>query len=214
MSSPTRGFLYSVAFISLASVVIAGGVGCDELGEPTDTGADTSGDPGESKAQGESEAPRGEFLSEPLTTPPNGPNDGANDGASPAASTLAPGTDQDSAQSNRRPAATRSTPASAPLVHLSIGVALAQTLPSGTGMSFSVDYKFRAGQPNPASQYFWVIEGGGGKSLQQPQPLKTKGNLVIIVPGLRPESGPFSSHILEITTDGKQRKISRSIDMR
>lgn len=101
-----------------------------------------------------------------------------------------------------------------PAIRLSAGVALAQTLPNGTGMSFSVDYQFQNGQPNPSNKYIWVIQRGDGKSLGQPIQLARKGTLPIIVPGLRPETGPFKSQIVEITPDGSQQKISNTINLR
>ena len=145
--------------------------------------------------------------SKPVSAPPRGEFiDETADGASTQPNRAAPIANQ-----TRSPAAL--TP-SAPPIHLSAGVALAQTFPSGTGMSFSVDYQFREGGPNPSNRYEWVIEGQGGKSLEQPVQLSGGGNLPLIVPRLRPETGPFSSHIVEITPDGLRQKVSRSVPMR
>ena len=69
MSSPTRDFLYSVAFITLMPVIIAVCVGCSDFEEAMNAGQDTS------VSNPESTPPRGEFLKEP------------NGESSPAAST-------------------------------------------------------------------------------------------------------------------------------
>jgi hypothetical protein len=146
--------------------------------------------------------------SKPVPAPPRGEFiDETDDGTLTQPNRAAPIANQ-----TRSPAAL--TP-SAPPIHLSAGVALAQTFPSGTGMSFSVDYQFREGGPNASNRYVWVIEGQGGKSLEeQPVQLGGDGNLPLIVPRLRPEAGPFSSHIVEITPDGLRQKVSRSVPMR
>lgn len=199
MSSPTRDSLHSAAFIVLAAVVIAVGVGCGDFEEAMNAGRETP------VSQPEPKPPRGAFLNEP------------NGEASPAASDPAQAAAADGNRNGANPNPNIGPAATQPKVlpiHLSAGVALAQTLPDGTAMSFSVDYQFRDGTPNQSNKYFWVVEGRGGKSLRQQRQLKSEGNLTLIAPGLRPEAGPFSSHILEITPDGSQRKISRSIDMR
>ena len=187
MSSPTRRLLYWVTFIALMPIVITVGVGCSDFEEAMNAGQSTSA------SQPEPTAPEGQFLDDP-----NG-------------AAAARGGNQCGAAPSVGPIATQ--PNVVP-VQLSVGVALAQTLPDGTAMSFSVDYQFRDGSPSPSNKYFWAIEGQGGKSLRQPVQLANKGNLQILAPGLRPEAGPFSSHIIEVTPEGSQRKISRSINMR
>ena len=144
--------------------------------------------------------------SKPLPSPPRGEFLDEAPGGTPIQSNRA----APNANQNRIPAAT----SNAPPIHLSAGVALAQTFPSGTGMSFSVDYQFRQGGPNASNRYVWVIEGQSGKPLERPVKLSADGNLPLIVPGLRPEAGPFSSHIVEITPDGSRQKVSRSVPMR
>lgn len=99
-------------------------------------------------------------------------------------------------------------------IRLSTGVALAQTLPTGTGMLFSVDCRFSEGGLNPSSRYVWVLQGRNGKSLRQAVQLFRPGEITLVVPDLRPEAGPFSSYIVEVTPDGTRRRVSRSIDMR
>jgi hypothetical protein len=187
MSSPIRSSSHLVTFIVLMSLVSIVGVGCSDFEEAWNEGQDSPA------SQPESQPVVGEFLDEP-----NGEaaaRNGNQNGAAPSAGPIA-------TQPNVLP------------VHLSAGVALAQTLPNGTAMSFSVDYQFRDGSPNPSNKYFWVIEGKGGKSWPFAVQLANSGNLPLIAPSLRPEAGPFSSHIIEITPDGSQRKISKSISMR
>ncbi len=67
------------------------------------------------------------------------------------------------AQATAPAAATQGTkPASMP-IELSTGVALAQTLPEGTSMSFSVDYRVaKDAKVDPKAKYVWVIERSGG----------------------------------------------------
>jgi len=98
-------------------------------------------------------------------------------------------------------------------VTLYAGTSLPQSLPTGTAMSFSVDYNFRNRAPGGSSQYFWVIKRREGQPLTIPVPLKRKGNLVKIVPGWRPEQGPFTSYLLERTPAGQMRQVSKEVPM-
>ena len=94
-------------------------------------------------------------------------------------------------------------------IRLATGVALAQTGPDGTLMSFSVDYQFTAGEPNAAG-YVWVIERAQGAPARQPVRLARQGTLPALIPGWRPEEGPFRSHI----EDPSGNRLSASIEMR
>ncbi len=78
---------------------------------------------------------------------------------------------------------------------LSAGVALAQTLPTGTAMGFSVDYRFKQGGPITGSRYVWVIEGTKPEPVRQDVQLGMQGTLQTFVPQWRPENGPFRCHI-------------------
>lgn len=95
-------------------------------------------------------------------------------------------------------------------IRLSAGVALPQTLPTGTAMGFSVDYEFTRGRPNPASPYVWVIEPGKGQPAKFAARLANKSTLQVFVPHWRPENGPFQSHI----EDTAGNRLSRSIPLR
>jgi hypothetical protein len=89
-------------------------------------------------------------------------------------------------------------------------VALAQTLPTGTAMGFSVDYEFTEAGPNPSSPYLWVVEPSRGQPVKMGVSLRERGTLQTFVLQLRPEHGPFKSHI----EDGHGNRLSQSIPLR
>ena len=97
-----------------------------------------------------------------------------------------------------------------PSIRLSMGVALAQTLPTGTAMGFSVEYEFTRGGPNPSLRYVWVIEPTKGQPVKFMGPLKNRDTLQVFVQHWRPENGPFESHI----EDANGNRLSRSISLR
>jgi hypothetical protein len=113
------------------------------------------------------------------------------------------------------PAGTASPPSAASAgqslpIRLSAGVALPQTLPDGTVMSFSIDYQFTQGQPDPAAGYFWVIERSQGPALRQPVKLSAQGTLPAIVPDFRPEQGPFQTYL----EDARGVRLSATVPLR
>jgi len=108
-----------------------------------------------------------------------------------------------------RPQAQQAKP-SGITIELSGGTALPQTLPTGTAMGFGVHYKFTNGQPDPAAEYIWVIQTADGQSLARPVHLESKGTLQDFAPQLRPENGPFQTHI----EDQQGRRLSESIKLR
>ena len=97
-----------------------------------------------------------------------------------------------------------------PAIRLSAGVALPQSLPTGTAMGMSVDYAFTAGQPQPSLSYVWVIEPAKADPVRQPVQLSRSGTLQAFFTQLRPEHGPFYAHIEG--SDGS--RLSRSIPLR
>ncbi len=97
-----------------------------------------------------------------------------------------------------------------PSVRLSAGVALPQSLPTGTAMGMSVDYVFTAGQPLSSRRYVWVIEPAKADPVKQPVQLSQSGTLQAFFPQLRPEHGPFHVHIE--SSDGS--RLSTSISLR
>ena len=94
-------------------------------------------------------------------------------------------------------------------IKLSAGVALPQTGPEGTLMSFSVDYEFTQGEPS-SSGYVWVIERAHGGPARQPVQLARQGNLPILINGWRPEDGSFQTHI----EDRSGNRLSAVIELR
>jgi len=121
--------------------------------------------------------------------------------------------DAQKSDAQTRPAQ-RSTAVSSPSpslsVQLSAGVALPQTLPDGTVMSFSVDYQFVGGQPDPNAAYAWVIERSQGAPSRQSVKLSPRGTLQGFVAEFRPEQGPFQTYI----EDGRGTRVSPTVPLR
>lgn len=125
---------------------------------------------------------------------------------SPAPATNATSTDAATTVAPSSPAAgAESYP-----IALSTGVALAQTGPNGILMSFSTDYSFEAGEPDPKCQYVWVIKRTRGAPLNLTVKLAAEGNLTTLVDRWRPEEGPFEGHI-EQRCGTDARAVSRAI---
>lgn len=101
-----------------------------------------------------------------------------------------------------------------PPIKMSAGVALPQTGPTGTLMSFSVDYRFREGGPDAAAKYVWVVERSKGEPHRQPVQLNSSGNLRTFLPEWRPEEGPFRSHIAVVSDNNVLDNISGSIPLK
>jgi hypothetical protein len=97
-----------------------------------------------------------------------------------------------------------------PSIRLSAGVALPQSLPTGTAMGISVDYTFTIGQPRPREAYVWVIEAANADSVKQPVQLSPSGTLQQFFTQLRPQHGPFHAHIE--ASDGT--RLSQSLSLR
>ena len=95
-----------------------------------------------------------------------------------------------------------------PSIHLSAGVALPQSLPTGTAMAMSVDYAFAAGQLLSPPRYVWVIEPANADPVKQPVLLSESGTLQAFFTQLRPEHGPFHTHIE--SSDGS--RLSSSVE--
>ncbi len=79
-------------------------------------------------------------------------------------------------------------------VKLRAGVALAQTLPTGTAMMFSVDYTFSGRR---SGNFGWAIYGNS-KAMVRPIKLNAQGNLMTYHPAVKPADGPFECQIVEI----------------
>ncbi len=134
----------------------------------------------------------------------------AQDAPAPTASPQpAPSRDEPSPPPPSRPS-TSADPWGPGTIRLSAGVALPQSLPTGTAMGFSVDYQFTANQPTGPVPLFWVIEGGKGQSVKQPVQMTSRGTLQGFVTQFRPEHGPFNCHI----EDKSGNRLSKSIALR
>lgn len=99
-------------------------------------------------------------------------------------------------------------------VSLSGGVALAQTLPDGTAMGFSIDYQFTQGGPNQSARYAWVIVPSRGKPVTAAVQLAESGTLQSFFPPLRPEDGPFRCLITEAVSEGQPQPISTTVSLK
>ncbi|WP_145050384.1 hypothetical protein [Lignipirellula cremea] len=96
-------------------------------------------------------------------------------------------------------------------VRLKTGVALAQSLPTGTAMGFSVDYQFQHEQPRVDCRYDWIIVNGKGEAVRiEAGRLRPQGTLQTYVTIWKPEHGPFQCYFLE-TTSGSSRLLSNKI---
>ena len=74
-------------------------------------------------------------------------------------------------------------------------------------MSFSVDYCFTLGQPNPTSQYVWVIDRAEGPPAKLQGALNRRGTLQTLIPKWRARHGPFRTHL----EDTNGNRLSQSI---
>ncbi|GIX02431.1 MAG: hypothetical protein KatS3mg112_1368 [Thermogutta sp.] len=77
-------------------------------------------------------------------------------------------------------------------------------------MGFSVDYQFRGETAPGSGSFFWFIEGSHGKQYRLAVKLDARGNLMLVIPGWRPEDGPFRCRL----EDQSGRAISPTVDMR
>jgi hypothetical protein len=103
------------------------------------------------------------------------------------------------------------TAAQQPSIRLSAGVALPQSLPTGTAMGFSVDYRFSEGSPSSTSPYAWVIQPSKGQKAIERVRLSNQGTLQsFFQQQFRPENGPFTTHI----EDANGNRLSPSLPLR
>ncbi|GEM_PF-1295106 len=163
--------------------------------------------PGGSAAEGSQKASSGS-APYPVRPWPGLKTESAGADASSDRSLPAGGRPRRGAEQTPRPVG-RSVSAGYP-IQLSTGVALAQTLPTGTAMGFSVDYRWVGGQPAPGATYFWVIRAASGPTVRQPVQLQSQGTLQGFALDLRPEHGPFECHL----EDYRGQALSPSIPLR
>lgn len=147
----------------------------------------------------------------PLPAPPASDSGGVESSAGPSEPNrpVEPPAAASSSPAAPQPATPR-TPAGQPSIRLSAGVALPQTTPSGTVMSFSVDYRFIRGGPDPSAQYYWVVQRARGSPGRLPVRLAPSSTLRVFVRKWRVQDGPFQSHI----EDGRGNRLCRSVALR
>lgn len=114
---------------------------------------------------------------------------------------------QGTPQPGPRSTSTNVVPSGTPPIHLSAGIAVPQSLPTGTQMGISVDYAIR-GALNRSSRYVLVISSEGGGSVEAEVKLATSGTFQDFVPKLRPEDRPFNCRIDEVTPGGRRIRAS------
>jgi hypothetical protein len=93
------------------------------------------------------------------------------------------------------------------------GVALAQTLPDGSAMGFSLEYEV-AGSLQPSAVYAWVIEPPRGDAWRQQVALQASGNLITFVKEWPPTAGTYTTYIEEIDpSTGSRRIVSKRLPL-
>jgi hypothetical protein len=104
---------------------------------------------------------------------------------------------------------------SKPSLRLSVGIALPQTLPDGTQVGVSVDYKLISGSLNSSAKYVWVIESRQGQTAMEVKLSPRGGNLAGYLPlSIRPEDSPFKAWIDEVSTSGSRVRVSNVESLR
>jgi hypothetical protein len=106
-----------------------------------------------------------------------------------------------------RSPASGGTPAdlTSPAIHLSAGVAVPQSLPTGTAMGVSVDYRAR-GSLSSSSRYVFVVKSAAGEAVNEVQ-LESSGTLAAFFLELKPEHRPFTVRIEEISPGSLRRVV-------
>lgn len=92
-----------------------------------------------------------------------------------------------------------------PAIHLSAGVAVPQSLPTGTAMGVSVDYRAR-GSLSSSSRYVFVVKSAAGEAVNEVQ-LESSGTLAAFFLELKPEHRPFTVRIEEISPGSLRRVV-------
>lgn len=181
-----------ISRISFLVMFVTAAIGCDDQWKVSLQPADTKPPQGNV----EQPMPGGTIVRSPTESRPTGTG-------SPSTSSPSTGSVSTGGASNQ------------PLIRLSAGVALPQTGPEGTLMSFSVDYQFTRGTPEPSSTYLWIIERQDGPPVELPvRPIEFRGTMQALAGSWRPEQGPFRARFDEVTAAGSRRPVSASVDLR
>ncbi len=80
-------------------------------------------------------------------------------------------------------------------------------------MHFSVDYSLRQQPTQSSAQFFWIIERTIGPPITIPVTLKTKGTLIKLTAGWRPEHAPFRCYIAIRNASGKMTPVSTTVPL-
>jgi hypothetical protein len=97
-------------------------------------------------------------------------------------------------------------------IRLSAGIAVPQSLPTGTVMAMSVDYAI-AGPLNQSSRFVWVAASQEGGNVEVAVQLQQSGTLQAFFRQLRPEHRPFNCYIEEVAPGGRRTRISNVATM-
>jgi len=101
---------------------------------------------------------------------------------------------------------------SAPSLKIELsGVALPQSLPTGSAMTFGVQYEV-SGTIDSASTYEWVIESSHGPWKQRVT-LQRRGELHALVPEWPPEAGDYTTYIQQISPSGGSTIVSKRLKL-
>jgi hypothetical protein len=103
------------------------------------------------------------------------------------------------------PPASSPAPAQVPFINLSAGIAVPQSLPTGTAMAISVDYE-RYAELKTSSRYALVVKSNAGEIATEVK-LESSGNLSVFIQQFKPEHRPFTARIEEVTPGSKRRTI-------
>ena len=97
-------------------------------------------------------------------------------------------------------------------VILKNAVSLPQSLPTGTAMSFSVDYMIRTGDPERSSKFVWILQRTDKQqhAITIPQ-LQNSDTLQTFVFEWKSREGPFDSYLEEVKANGSRQRISKTV---
>jgi hypothetical protein len=93
------------------------------------------------------------------------------------------------------------------------GVAMAQTLPEGSAMGFSLEYQIISGGPQPSADYEWVIEPPDGRPWTTRISLQNGGNLNTFVTEWPPNPGTYTTYIRQLLPGGEPTVVSEKLKL-